>query len=100
MQGQRTKSKSRLLHWQAERTRLQAKLGQLQAERKQLMQQLESAQEEGQQSRRSLDLNSSNSGKPPSSDGPAKPPASQRTRSQQDFPTLRAVRLRGRRVGP
>ncbi len=132
MQGQRTKSKSRLLHWQAERTRLQAKLGQLQAEltrlqvkttqlqtensrlqakdaqwqakegqwqaerkqwqakeaqweaeRKQWTQQLEAAQEEGQQSRRSLGLNSSNSGKPPSSDGLAKPPASQRTRSQR-----------------
>ncbi len=95
MQGQRTKSKSRLLHWQAERTRLQAKLGQLQAEftrlqskdaqwqaeRKQLTQQLEAAQEEGQQSRRSLGLNSGNSGKPPSSDGPAKPPASQRRRT-------------------
>ncbi len=104
MQGQRTKSKSRLLHWQAERTRLQAKLGQLQAEvtrlqakdaqwqakeaqwqaeRMQLTQQLEAAQEEGQQSRRSLGLNSSNSGKPPSSDGLAKPPASQRSRSQR-----------------
>ncbi len=119
MQGQRTKSKSRLSHWQAERTRLQAKLGQLQAEvtrlqakttqlqtensrwqakeaqwqaeRKQLTQQLEAAQEEGQQSRRSLGLNSSNSGKPPSSDGPAKPPASQRTRSQR--------RRTGRRSG-
>ncbi len=126
MQGQRTKSKSRLLHWQAERTRLQAKLGQVQAEltrlqtenarlrakegqwqaerkqweakeaqwqaeRKQWTQQLEAAQEEGQQSRRSLGLNSSNSGKPPSSDGLAKPPASQRTRSQR--------RRTGRRSG-
>ncbi len=140
MQGQRTKSKSRLLHWQAERTRLQAKLGQVQAEltrwqakttqlqtensrlqakdaqwqakegewqaerkqwqakeaqwqaeRMQLTQQLEAAQEEGQQSRRSLGLNSSNSGKPPSSDGLAKPPASQRTRSQR--------RRSGRRSG-
>ncbi len=54
MQGQGTRSKSRLLHLQAEITRLQAK-------RKQLTQQW----------RRSLGLNSSNSGKPPSSDGPA-----------------------------
>ncbi len=133
MQGQRTKSKSRLLHWQAESTRLQAKLGHLQAEvtrlqakttqlqtensrlqtensrlqakdaqwqakeaqwqaeRKQWTQQLEAAQEEEQQSRRSLGLNSSNSGKPPSSDGLAKPPASQRTRSQR--------RRTGRRSG-
>ncbi len=126
MQGQRTKSKSRLLRWQAERTRLQAKLGQVQAEltrlqtenarsqtenarlqakdvqwqakeaqwqaeRKQWTQQLEAAQEDGQQSWRSLGLNSSNSGKPPSSDGLAKPPAHQRTRSQR--------RRTGRRSG-
>ncbi len=119
MQGQRTQSQSRLLHWQAERTRLQAELGQSQAEvtrlqakitqlqtentrlqakdaqwqaeRKPWTQQLEAAQGEGQQSQRSLGLNSSNSGKPPSSDGPAKPPASQRTRSQR--------RRTGRRSG-
>ncbi len=132
MQGQRTKSKSRLLHWQAKTTPLQtenarlqtenarlqtenarlqakdarlqakdaqrqAKEGQWQAERKQLTQQLEAAQGEGQQPRRSLGLNSSNSGTPPSSDGPAKPPANQRTRSQRRRSGRRSGGQRGHR---
>ena len=50
------------------------RLSQLLAENTQLRQLVEQLQ-------RRLGLDSSNSGKPPSSDGPAKPPAQQRTRS-------------------
>ncbi len=52
MQGQRTKSKSRLLHWQAERTRLQAKLGQVQAELTRLQAKTTQLQTENAQWRR------------------------------------------------
>ena len=61
---------------QAENARLQAENGELRAE-------LSGLREQVQQLRRRLGLDSSNSGRPPSSDGPSKPPAQPRTRSQR-----------------
>ncbi len=87
MQGQRTKSKFRLLHLQGENARLQAEVARWKVKDAQW----QSAQEKGQQWRRSLGLKSSNSGELPSSGGPAKPPARHRTRRQR--------RRSGRRSG-
>ena len=59
------------------------RLARLQAENARLRAELRALREQVQQLQRRLGLDSSNSGKPPSSDGPAKPPAEKRTRSQR-----------------
>ena len=59
------------------------RLARLQAENARLRAELSALREQVQQLQRRLGLDSSNSGKPPSSDGPAKPPAEKRTRSQR-----------------
>ena len=66
----------RLAQLQAENAELRAENVQLQADLAALVQQVQELQ-------RRLGLDSSNSGKPPSSDGPAKAPAGKRTRSQR-----------------
>ena len=59
------------------------RLARLRAENARLRAELSALREQVQQLQRRLGLDSSNSGKPPSSDGPAKPPAERRTRSQR-----------------
>ena len=68
---------------EAENAQLRAENARLQALHEELTRQLQSLQEQVQALQRRLGLDSSNSGKPPSSDGPAKPAAAQRTRSQR-----------------
>lgn len=60
----------------SENARLRTRIAEVRAAQHDLQQQVEEL-------RRQLGLNSSNSGKPPSSDGPAKPPARRRTRSRR-----------------
>ncbi len=62
---------------------LQAETARLQAENAELRAELVAVRAQVQQLQRRLGLDSSNSGKPPSSDGAAKPPAEHRTRSQR-----------------
>ena len=62
---------------------LQAENAELQAENAELQAELIALRAQVQELRRRLGLDSSNSGKPPSSDGPAKPPAEKRTHSQR-----------------
>ena len=97
MKAERTDSEPRLAQLEAANARLQAENAQFQAENAQLRaantrlqagqeeltRQLQALQEQVQELQRRLGLDSSNSGKPPSSDGPAKPPAARRTRSQR-----------------
>ena len=104
MKAERTDSEPRVAQLEAANARLQAANARLQAENAQLRaenaqlraaetrwqaqqeelrRQLQAWQEQVQELQRRLGLDSSNSGKPPSSDGPAKPPAARRTRSQR-----------------
>ncbi len=73
----------RLAQLEAKNTQLEAENARLQALHEELTRQLQSLREQVQALQRRLGLDSSNSGKPPSSDGPAKPAAAQRTRSQR-----------------
>jgi len=73
----------RLVQLQAENAQLRAENAQLKAAIAQLQAELAALWEQVQELQRRLGLDSSNSGKPPSSDGPAKPSAGQRTRSQR-----------------
>ena len=73
----------RLVQLQAENAQLRAENAQLKAAIAQLQAELAALREQVQELQRRLGLDSSNSGKPPSSDGPAKPSAGQRTRSQR-----------------
>ena len=59
------------------------RLAQLQAENARLRADLAALRQQVQELQRRLGLDSRNSGKPPSSDGPGKPPAGKRTRSQR-----------------
>ncbi len=68
---------------EAKNTQLEAENARLQALHEELTRQLQSLREQVQALQRRLGLDSSNSGKPPSSDGPAKPAAAKRTRSQR-----------------
>ena len=78
----------RLEDLQAENEQLRATLERKEAEIAGLRQRLEELE-------RRVGLNSSNSGKPPSSDGPAKPPAQQRTKSQRGRSGKRSGGQRG-----
>ncbi len=73
----------RLAQLQAENAQLRAENAQLKAAIAQLQAELAALWEQVQELQRRLGLDSSNSGKPPSSDGPGKPSAGQRTRSQR-----------------
>ena len=66
---------------QAENSRLQAEVAGLQAANAELQAGLDELQQRLEELERSTGLNSGNSGKPPASDGPGKPPAGSRTRS-------------------
>ncbi len=83
MQAERTNSEPRQAQLEAESAQLRAEKARLRALQEELTKQLQSLREQVQGLQRRLGLDSSNSGKPPSSDGPAKPPAAQRTRSQR-----------------
>lgn len=78
-----TEVDKRLAQLRAENAQLRAENSVLRAENAELRAELIALREQVQQLQRRLGLDSSNSGKPPSSDGPAKPPAGQRTRSQR-----------------
>ena len=67
----------------AERDELRTDNSKLRTQNTKLQEELCALRQEVQELQRRLGLNSSNSGKPPSSDGLAKPPAAPRTRSQR-----------------
>ena len=96
MQAERTNSEPRQAQLEAESAQLRAEKARLRALQEELTKQLQSLREQVQGLQRRLGLDSSNSGKPPSSDGPAKPPAAQRTRSQRR--PVREVRGRAARA--
>ena len=73
----------RLAEAQAENARLRGANEQLRATVERQQAEMAGLQQRLEELERRVGLNSGNSGKPPSSDGPAKPPAPKRTRSQR-----------------